>query len=694
MADDSLPRHQLEDETELNQTELQTHLESTVFDHEDSDKTAIDEREETQTELQTRIKQMQTGEDETIVFDERDITEFMDEPPRDLETQPPPADQIEYDRPAGDDSTVYDETVVTHAEKGATPGEDTGISASTQLEDTALVTGPASPGDQTDISLPPHRAERIDQGETTAPGDTAAESTNLTQPAPPADSDPTAADDDMSLLLVERDQTSFTSPTSITDPQRPQDKFDALRGTETVNDDISLADTTSRQSDGAARTKSSDTATTGIAERTKTAPGSAVPHPDATGTYTHAPDNYDRTLMRLPNDDASRLFAGMKSESDVVMTPDYAKQVFRSKSSAKRAQNYKVYGGIGIAVLLLVGVYAILEYQSELEVIDTSLRPLKRDPMPGIVRPPAEEQAGALAGGQIDERTIQLIQNAETDPEPIPDSGIIAETDGQAETVPEAGAPVEESPSVDTADSEIAVAQAANEPIEQPRPEVDGGKSAAGSTQAAADPGSGAETSNLQIQTGSRIQRKQLLLREAYEAYRAGNDTLALERYNQVLALDSKNRHALLGRAAIKVQSGETAAAVSDYRALLLANPKDSLALASLLAVANFSPREAETQLKLMIRDEPDSPYLNFALANAYGAQNRWQEAQGHYFRALQHNPDDPNYAYNLAVSLEHISQPKVAISYYRRALENYNNGLATFNREVVDRRLEILEKQ
>ncbi|MDH3547468.1 MAG: tetratricopeptide repeat protein, partial [Gammaproteobacteria bacterium] len=92
-------------------------------------------------------------------------------------------------------------------------------------------------------------------------------------------------------------------------------------------------------------------------------------------------------------------------------------------------------------------------------------------------------------------------------------------------------------------------------------------------------------------------------------------------------------------------------------------------------------------------RNEPDSPYLNFALANIYGAQNRWQEAQGLYFRALQNNPDDPNYAYNLAVSLEHIAQPGAAISYYRRALENFDNGLAKFSREVVDQRLEILAR-
>ena len=80
-----------------------------------------------------------------------------------------------------------------------------------------------------------------------------------------------------------------------------------------------------------------------------------------------------------------------------------------------------------------------------------------------------------------------------------------------------------------------------------------------------ANPGN-AETpaSNLQIQSSNRIQRKQVLLREAYEAYRAGNDTLALERYNAVLAIEPGNRNALLGRAAINVQNDNGVAAIED----------------------------------------------------------------------------------------------------------------------------------
>jgi tetratricopeptide (TPR) repeat protein len=233
------------------------------------------------------------------------------------------------------------------------------------------------------------------------------------------------------------------------------------------------------------------------------------------------------------------------------------------------------------------------------------------------------------------------------------------------------------------------VAEAAVQPIAQST------NASAGKPDAAApvEPAGTNSGSTLQLSSSSRLGREHQLLREAYTAYQAGDDQLALQKYNQALEIDPGNRNALLARAAINVQNNDAGAAIADYRQLLLANPKDSLAMTSLITVANVSPVDAETRLKLMIREEPDSPYLNFALANAYGAQDRWREAQNHYFTALENNPGDPNYAYNLAVSLEHIAKPEVAVSYYRRALDNMKNGLAMFSKEVVDQRLEILGK-
>jgi tetratricopeptide (TPR) repeat protein len=273
-----------------------------------------------------------------------------------------------------------------------------------------------------------------------------------------------------------------------------------------------------------------------------------------------------------------------------------------------------------------------------------------------------------------------------------------AESATAAEPAKEAAAIVESAPvesEPPAAQTEVAMAETRTPSMPAPEPKAvqDSPTQDAPATGGDSRPAAADTAGSLRIVTSSQYREADIWLREAYTAYQAGDLQLALSRYNQVLEIDPMNRSALLGRAAIYVQQGRADAAIEDYQTLLLANPKDSLAMSSLLGVASYSPLETESQLKLMIRDEPDSPYLNFALANAYGAQGRWHDAQRHYFTALQNNPEDPNYAYNLAVSLEHISQPGSARTYYQRALDNIKNGLATFSPEVVGQRLEVLGK-
>jgi tetratricopeptide (TPR) repeat protein len=306
--------------------------------------------------------------------------------------------------------------------------------------------------------------------------------------------------------------------------------------------------------------------------------------------------------------------------------------------------------------------------------------------MPGLIKSGGQEQDTNLfaeAEPAADVRTIEIIENADSV------VGIEEVASGSTE-IEETVETVESEATAREPETEVAILS----PEQTQTTQVTDTEviSIAQIEAEASEPES--SSSNLQISSTSRVGQKDILLREAYDAYKSGNNSLALTRYNQVLEKEPGNRNALLGRAAINVQNGNSTAAIKDYQALLLANPKDSLAMASLITVANYSPRETESQLKLMIREEPSSPHLNFVLANVYGAQNRWQEAQGHYFRALQNNPGDPNYAYNLAVSLEHISQPGSAITYYRRALDNLGNGPATFSKDVVDQRLELLAKK
>ena len=405
---------------------------------------------------------------------------------------------------------------------------------------------------------------------------------------------------------------------------------------------------------------------------------------DSTSTRTFAPDNYDRTLHKPLNDGASSLFAGLKSDSGDVMTPEYAKKMFLNKSSSLRMQNLRIYGGTGLSILLVIVIFGVFEIDNNSSNIDDSLRPLKRDPMPGLIRNMTTDTFtnvfAAKPGSEVDATTLQLVENAEL----IVDSKevVAIETGNKNEGLIE-------NTNLDQIDpnmtNSVEVQQASVAKVETTPgssislPGVSGNGSAV--------------TRSINIISKSTIAAKDRWLHEAYAAYQKGDDQLALAKYNAVLDVDPDNRNALLARAAINIQNNRVAEAIRDYRRILFVNPKDSLAMSSMIAVANYSPEQSETQLKLMIRDEPDSHYLNFTLGNIFGAQNRWQEAQKKYFTALENNPHDPNYAYNLAVSLEHIAKPQVAIAYYELALNNYTRGLATFSRDVVDARLEILRQ-
>ncbi|MCH8106293.1 MAG: tetratricopeptide repeat protein, partial [Proteobacteria bacterium] len=413
---------------------------------------------------------------------------------------------------------------------------------------------------------------------------------------------------------------------------------------------------------------------------------------EQTSTRTFAPDNYDRTLMKVAEDDAPGLFSGMKSDSGDVMTPEHAKKVFVSKVSTQRMYHYRIYAAVGFGILLVIGILGLFELQQESMNIDTSLRPLKRDPMPGVIRmlsvlEPATNVVGEIQP-VVDPLTLRLVEQAEMEG----DIGIILGQEVETEQKLESESEVVETQLTETQITENEVIES-NSPAEQPLAAVARVTASQTNIDTITSELEKASKSQLQITISNTIRDKDRWLREGYAAYQRGDDKTALQKYGEVLEVDPGNRNALLARAAINIQNNKVEAAIRDYQKLLLANPKDSLAMASLMAVAKYSPKEAESQLKLMIRDEPDSPYLHFALANVFGAQDRWIEAQGLYFTALANNPNDPNYAYNLAVSLEHIEKPEVAIAYYERALANITNGLATFNKDVVDQRLEQLKQ-
>jgi tetratricopeptide (TPR) repeat protein len=185
------------------------------------------------------------------------------------------------------------------------------------------------------------------------------------------------------------------------------------------------------------------------------------------------------------------------------------------------------------------------------------------------------------------------------------------------------------------------------------------------------------------------------LLTEAYTALQSNQLESARSLYQKLLAAEPKNIDALLGLAAIAARQGNSAEATRLYLQILELNPRHALAQSGLIALlGRADPLAAETRLKQLIAREP-SAYLYFTLGNLYADQPLWASAQQAYFQAHHLEPANPDYAYNLAVALEHVSQPKLALGFYRRAVQLAAvKGRANFNPAQVHDRISRLVQQ
>lgn len=180
-------------------------------------------------------------------------------------------------------------------------------------------------------------------------------------------------------------------------------------------------------------------------------------------------------------------------------------------------------------------------------------------------------------------------------------------------------------------------------------------------------------------------------LLDAYQAYQRGDYVTAAQGYRQVLGKDALNRDALLGMAATSQQQGQDEAAQRYYRQLLVLDPRDPVANAALLAYAPDDSGNSESRLKQMLAEQPRSGALHFALGNLYAEQSNWSEAQQSYFNAQMLEPSNAQFVFNLAVSLDHLGQGKLASQYYQQALQLDASGKSGFDRAQAQQRLDEL---
>ena len=181
------------------------------------------------------------------------------------------------------------------------------------------------------------------------------------------------------------------------------------------------------------------------------------------------------------------------------------------------------------------------------------------------------------------------------------------------------------------------------------------------------------------------------ILMSAYEAYNAGKDAEAQKLYKQVLQRDVRNIDALLGLGAIASRQGRMADASGWYGKVLELEPRNSIALTARLdSQSQGNEQGTETRLKNMLAKQPNDANLHVALGNLYAEQNQWPAAQQAYFDAYSLNKTADN-AFNLAVSLDQMGKPKLALPYYQRALEQINAS-SNIDRAALEARIAAIQ--
>ena len=195
-------------------------------------------------------------------------------------------------------------------------------------------------------------------------------------------------------------------------------------------------------------------------------------------------------------------------------------------------------------------------------------------------------------------------------------------------------------------------------------------------------------------------------LSAAYSALTRGDYAQAKKLYAQLVGVTPLSLDAQLGLAAASARSGDNALAARHYRRVLELDPRNSMAIAGLLAVSESAgvgagagggtksetPGQLEAELKALIYKDPNAASLQFSLGNLYASQRRWTEAQQAFFEAYRLDADNADYLYNLAVSLDQLNQSRLALDYYQKSLAQALKAGAQFDRSVVQRRIAELQ--
>lgn len=193
----------------------------------------------------------------------------------------------------------------------------------------------------------------------------------------------------------------------------------------------------------------------------------------------------------------------------------------------------------------------------------------------------------------------------------------------------------------------------------------------------------------------TRAAPHQELLQQAYADFQAGRLDAAARAWREIVAVEPLQADAWLGLAVLAHRAGRREDAVLAYRRVLRIDPDNGPARAGLARLDGGAgdPLE-ESRLREAVARAPADAMLNSALARLLSEQGRWDEAQPFWFAAHAAAPQEPAHCFNLAVSLDRLHKPDLALRYYRQALALAGQGAPNFDLAAAKARVLALEQR
>jgi len=366
---------------------------------------------------------------------------------------------------------------------------------------------------------------------------------------------------------------------------------------------------------------------------------------------------------------ATRVPAGRVPESDTTQQDadrEAARQLFEAHSADydPRRPFKLVLVGLGVAA---IGIVVYFWWQTQPRSLSVAQRP----PPP----PPSQQIAAAPPPAPA-----PVPQAEPSPPAPVPEpqpsaSPVVVAAAPQA--APEAAVPAPPQP------------MPAIRRTPRPSPSTLPAQSATRATAEAPLPGARGTMSIRRTQSGVDE-----ALKRGYDAITVGDLGTARAEYDRALRADPLSRDALLGLAALDTRVGDYNRAAANYGRVLELDPRDPDAAAGLIGLRGaVDPVQAESQLQNLLAAQPDAAILHFALGNILATQARWADAQQSYFRAVAAEPENPDYEFNLAVSLDNLHKESLALEHYQRALALAASRTAGFNKSQAEARIRDLQR-